>query len=98
MATICDRCGIESFVTYVKTNSARICDKCEDEERRISVVPNDWTAIKANNRKRNQLRHGSIKFEKVVFLNSFRQLGANRKVKDKASFTPDVLLPTNLKP
>lgn len=70
MATICDRCGKETYATYVKLNSSRICDECEDVERLAAGMPNDWTVIKENNRKRNQLRYESIQFKKVVFLKS----------------------------
>ena len=98
MATICDRCGKETYVAYLKLNLSRICDECEDQERHTNGMHYDWTLIKENNRKRYQLRYGSIQFNKVVFLDSYRQLAAIRKLKDNPSSLTDVKLPTNLKP
>ena len=79
MATICDRCGNESYVTYVKLNPSKICDECEDQERRTNGMLNDWTLIKENNRKRYQRRKERTQFKNVVCLNSYRQLFMNRK-------------------
>ena len=76
---ICDSCGKESFVIYVKSNPGNICDACEDEERKVKGRPNDWDIIKRSNKQRKLHQSKDKRFGKVLHLNLYRGIAGESK-------------------
>ena len=85
MPMICDCCGKESYVIYVKPNPGNICDVCEDEERKVNGMPSNWDIIKNNNKQRKFHQSDDKRFGKVLHLNLYRELAGESKALSRIS-------------